>query len=94
MLELKDIELLKSILATKEDIEGLENRVLNYVASKHDLNEARSEVRELTDLARTAIDNNDQWAKPMDDLRLESAAMSGQLTDHETRIVNLEGRIA
>ena len=104
MLNDEDIIKLKSILATKEDIQEIrkelkqdisdsQDKLLSIVATKQELQEVKSDMADLKELVQGLIVSTDNIAKAISNLSIEYAAISTQLSRHELWIKQIAEKV-
>lgn len=91
------IERVLDTVVTKEEVSALEKKVdanierlLDVVATKEDIRHIETRQDELAEQMAFVVRANDDVATPVEELRLEYAAVSQQLTGQEVRIQRLE----
>lgn len=104
MLNDEDIVKLKSVLATKEDIQEVrkelkqdisdfQDRMLSVLATKQELQEIKSGMADLKELVQGLIVSTDSIAKAIGNLSIEYAAISTQLSRHELWIKQIAEKV-
>jgi len=93
MLNDQDINKLKSILATKEDIENLASISLKTFTTKEDVREIKNDLADMKELVKGLIVSTDAIAKAVSDLTIEYSAFGLQLSRHERWIKQIAEKV-
>lgn len=80
MLDDKDIQKLKEVLATKEDIEKIS---IEVISNKEEIVELKQDVAGLREMLQSLIVSVDKLVKSLGDLREEYLAISFKVDKHE-----------
>lgn len=97
MLNDEDIIKLKSVFATKEDIQGMKDDILSIKGDvsfiKTDILEMKSDMADLKELVQGLIVSMDGIAKAIGNLSVEYAAITSQLSRHELWIKQIAEKV-
>jgi len=97
MLNDEDILKLKSVFATKGDIQEMKNDILSIKGDvsflKTDILEVKSDMNDLKELIQGLIVSTDSIAKAIGNLSIEYAAITSQLSRHELWIKQIAEKV-
>lgn len=93
MLDEKDIEKLKKILATKEDMNNLYTALLYREEFEIAKNEIKNDINGLREMIQVLVVSVDKLVGAIDDLKQEYAMVAHQITRHEKWIKQIAEKV-
>ena len=94
MLTDQDIQKLKKVVATKEDLKEVHAEISGLRSNtEKGFEEVHAEISDLKTLVQSLAVSVDGLAKSVDDLRIEYAAVLGKLDRHERWIKQIADKI-